>query len=259
MKLQVLDAAGKKVKELDSKIFDSVVREDIVQKAVEIEKISQEYAPSFLAGNQTSASGNVRHLRHAWKSDRGRGLSRVPKKKLWRRGTQFYWIGAVIPGTRGGRRAHPPKLGKKLRKLNKKETRLAFGSALAMAASPEGVADKYRSIEKLDISLPLVVGDKVLALKTKDFLSAIKSILGELYGVAIQNKSIRAGKGKMRNRKYKKSAGLLLVIGNEESKRVNGIEIRKAADLSVSDLASNGARLSMFTEAAINDLWGRLG
>jgi hypothetical protein len=35
-----------------------------------------------MAGLQTSASGNVKHNRHVWKTDRGRGLSRYPKKRM---------------------------------------------------------------------------------------------------------------------------------------------------------------------------------
>ena len=63
MKINVLDQTGKKSKELEIRLFSGKVRGDIVQKIVEVEKISQEWAPSSAAGNQTSASGNVRHLR----------------------------------------------------------------------------------------------------------------------------------------------------------------------------------------------------
>ena len=67
MKVQILDKTGKQAKQLDTTIFDGKVREDIVAKIIEAEKIAQEHAPYFNAGMQTSASGNVRHLRHAWK------------------------------------------------------------------------------------------------------------------------------------------------------------------------------------------------
>jgi large subunit ribosomal protein L4e len=78
--------------------------------------------------------------------------------------------------------------------------------------------------------------------------------LGELYGIAIQKKQIRAGKGKLRGRKYKKNAGALLIIGNEENKKIQGIDILKTRELRVRDLADGGARVAIFTENAIKDL-----
>ena len=85
-------------------------------------------------------------------------------------------------------------------------------------------------------------------------MKSLKKILGDLYEVAIQEKSVRAGKGKMRGRKYKQNAGLLFIVGNDEDKNVNGIDIIKVNDLSVSDLASGGARLTLFSEKAIEEL-----
>ena len=89
---------------------------------------------------------------------------------------------------------------------------------------------------------------------TKQFLESLKEILKDFYDVAIQKKSIRAGIGKMRGRKYKKNAGLLFVIGNKENKSIKGIEVLKVNQLIVSDLASNGSRLTLFSENAIKDL-----
>jgi hypothetical protein len=82
----------------------------------------------------------------------------------------------------------------------------------------------------------------------------LKKILGDLEKVAIQKKSIRAGIGKLRGRRYKKNAGLLLVVGNQENKKVRGIDVVKVNELMVSDLASNGARLTVFSEGAVEDL-----
>jgi large subunit ribosomal protein L4e len=91
-------------------------------------------------------------------------------------------------------------------------------------------------------------------LNSKDFLNSLKNILGELYTVSIQKKTVRAGKGKGRGRKYKKNAGLLLVIGTEEKMRVTGIDVIKANEIRVSDLADCGARITIFTEKSIKDL-----
>ena len=259
-KIQVLDSNGKKVKEIEGKIFDGKIREDIVAKIVESEKMAQEYGVYFLAGMQTSASGNVRHLRHSWKSDRGRGMSRVPKKRMSRRGDRFHWVAAVAPNTRGGRKSHAPVVGKRLKKINKKELLLGLKSALAMIADLSLVKKKYARLEnkELDLKLPLVIEAKVLESKTKDLLSRLKKISAGAEEVVLQKKNVRAGRGTMRNRKYKKSAGLLLVLGNKEKKKLQGVDVLNAQDLSVTDIASNGARLCIFTEQAIIDLEERL-
>jgi len=261
MKIQILNSQGNKTKEIETDIFNSIdgkIREDILQKTIEIEKKKQPYAPFYLAGKQAAASGKIRHGRRRWKTAAGRGISRVPRKIFWRRGTQFYWQAATIASTRGGRRAHPPKILSMLKrkKINKKEKNIAFLSALALTASLEDVKKKYKSLEdkKINIKLPIVVDDKFLEIKTKQFLESLKKILDGLQDIVIQKKYVRAGKGKSRGRKYKKTAGVLLVIGNKENKKISGIEIKKVSQVRISDLASGGARLVVYTENAVKDL-----
>ncbi len=263
MKIQALDINGKKIKDMASSIFDGQIRQDIVQKIAEAEKLDnkQLYAPYIWAGMQTSASGNVKHNRHVWKTDRGKGLSRYPKKRMSDKGERFVWVAAAIPGVRGGRKAHPPKLLRRELKINKKEKILGMLSALAMVCSADLIKKKYDRLKeaRLELRLPLVVEEKILSLNTKQFFDSLNKILGDgLMGVALQNKNVRAGRGKTRNRKYKRNAGILLVIANNQSKKIAGLDVRNAKDLKVGDLASNGARLVMFTEQAIKDLEARL-
>tara|TARA_Y100000034_G_scaffold130932_1_gene190572 strand:+ start:833 stop:1720 length:888 start_codon:yes stop_codon:yes gene_type:complete len=256
MKIQILDINGKKKSEITTKLFEEPIREDIIFKVIEAEKIAHPYSTKFEAGMARSASGALSKRRHVWKSDRGRGLSRIPRKIMWRRGTQFSWIGAIIPSAKGGRRAHPPKGSINLKKINKKELIKALYSALTYTSSIEEIKKKYSSLsdKKIEISLPIVVEEKFLTLNTKDSLASLKKILGNLYGVAVQKKTIRAGIGKLRGRKNKKNAGLLLVLGKNEKMKIKGIEILNVENLVVSDLANNGARLVMFSEKAIKEL-----
>lgn len=256
MKLIVLDSEGKKAKEITTSLFEEPIREDLIFKIIEAQKTRQPYKPKQYAGMNRSSSGNVLHTRHDWKTDRGRGTSRFPKKTMWRRGTQFSWVGAIIPSVKGGRRAHPPHGNIPDKKINKKELRKALLSALTYISSNEEIKNKYHSLEnkKIDIKLPLVVEDKVLKLKTKDFFKLLKNVLGTAYEVAIQKKSTRAGIGKLRGRRYKKNAGLLLVIGKEEKIKVKGIDVVNHNKLKIADLADGGARLTMFTENAIKEL-----
>lgn len=254
MKVQILNKEGKKIKEKETKLFEEPVRIDIISKVIEAEKLKHPYSNKFLAGMNRSASGNVRHKRHSWKSDRGRGLARIPKKAFWRRGTQFSWEGAIVPSTRGGRRAHPPKGYLEFKKINKKELKKAILSALRYISDIKEVEKKYKSVNKININLPLVIEDQFTKLKTKEFLESLKKIFGDLYNVIIIKKNIRAGIGKMRGRKYKNNAGLLFVVSNEENKKIKGIETVKVRDLKVGDFASGGARLTMFTEKSIEEL-----
>jgi len=256
MKIAILDTEGKKAKEMTTSLFEEPIREDLIFKIIEAQRIKHPYRPKQYAGMDRSASGNVLHTRHDWKTDRGRGVSRFPKKTMWRRGTQFSWVGAIIPSVKGGRRAHPPHGEIKFRKINKKELHKAILSALTYVSSADEITKKYHSLEnkKIEIKLPLVVEDKILKLKSKDFFKMLKDVLGNLYGIAVQKKSTRAGIGKMRGRRYRKNAGLLLVIGKEEKMKISGIDVVNANKLKIADLADGGARLTMFTEKAIKEL-----
>jgi len=261
MKINVLDTQGKKVKEITTDLFEEPIRQDIIFKVVEAEKTRQPYKPKQYAGMANSASGSVMHTRHDWKSDRGKGMSRFPKKKMWRRGTQFSWVGAIIPSVRGGRRAHPPHGNIPEHKINKKELVKALLSSLTYVSNLEEIKKKYTSLseKRIDLKLPLVVEDKVLKLKTKELLQLLRTILGEAYNIAIQKKTTRAGIGKLRGRRHKRNAGLLFVISNEESFKITGIDTIKVNELQVGDLASGGARLVMFTEKAIKELEKLIG
>ncbi|MDP2925434.1 MAG: 50S ribosomal protein L4 [Nanoarchaeota archaeon] len=260
-KLHVLDSEGKKSHEITTFLFEEPVREDIIAKVIETEKIKQPYRPKTYAGMNRSASGSVLHTRHDWKSDRGKGMSRFPKKKMWRRGNQFFWVAAIIPSARGGRRAHPPRGLVIEKKINKKEYKKAILSALTYISSEYHIKQKYSSLKdkELKIKLPLVLDEKILKLKTKDFFKTLKNILGELYLVSIQKKSTRAGIGKLRGRKYKKNSGLLFVIAKDENLKIQGIDIVKSDKLRLTDLASGGARITIFSEKSIKDIEKKFG
>nr|AJS12800.1 ribosomal protein L4/L1e [uncultured archaeon] len=260
MKAGVFNVDGKKTKEIElPKFFSEGIREDIVARVLEAKKIKQPYAPSPMAGNQSSASGILSHRRHVWKSDRGKGLSRIPRKIFSRRGSQFNWEGATAPSTRGGRRAHPPKILKMLtrKKINKNEMSIALKSAIIATANPEKVSKKYFTLKDEKIkNLPFVVESKTLGLKTKDFIKLLKNIFEEnLFDLALKHKEVRSGKGKSRGRKYKQNAGMLLVIGNNEKTNLNITDIAKTGNLGVNDLANGGlGRLTIYTEEAIKEL-----
>ena len=260
MKAKIFNIDGKKTKEIElPKIFSAPIREDIVAKILEIKKTHQPYAPSPVAGKQHSASGRIIHRRHVWKSGYGRGASRIPRKILTRRGSQFNWIGAEIASTRGGRRAHPPKIISMINtlKINKKELKVALASALSATANKKIVASKYERLTEKNIeTLPFIIESKITLLKTKEFVSSLKKILGEnLFEIAFGKKKIRSGKGKLRGRKYKTNAGFLIVTSSNEKLKTRIIETKKVDNLSVIDLARGGlGRLILYTKNAIKEL-----
>lgn len=260
MKTDVLSIDGKKTKTIElPEAFSKNVREDLIARVLEAKKNRQPYSPFFMAGRQHSASGRIVHRRHVWRSGYGRGRSRVPRKTMSRSGSQFNWIAAEIPFAVGGRRAHPPKVLSMLNKarINKKEMKLAFESALSATANEKIVSRKYERMQGEKINgLPFVVDSKIASLKTKDFLSSLKKILGEkLFDVAIKVRSIRSGKGKSRGRRYKSTAGALVLLGKGEKMNVGVIDFKTTDNVSVADLARGGAgRIVIYTEKAINDL-----
>ncbi len=265
MKTPILDVHGKKTKDIElPKIFSQPVRDDLISKIIENKKSIQPYSPSPVAGKQTTASGKIVHRRHVWRSGYGRGQSRIPRKIISRRGSQFNWIGAEVASTRGGRRAHPPKVLSMISygKINKKEARAALISALSATADKKQITSKYQKIDEKDLKeLPIVVESKILSLKTKDLLESMKEIIGEkLFSVALSKKEIRSGRGKRRGKRYKSNAGILVVLGRNEKTKAAAFDKKNVNNLSISDLAPGGpGRLVLYTEQAIKDLQNKFG
>jgi large subunit ribosomal protein L4e len=253
MKTKVYDLSGKQGKEIElPKEFSSKVRKDVVEKVLEAKKFAQPYGPDPMAGKKSSSSGKLNHRRHVWKSQYGRGMSRVPRKRMLQRGSQFQWVAAFSPNAVGGRRAHPPKPKINDLKINKKELKIAFVSALSATADKKYVVEKYSRLNEAEV--PFVIEIKKET-KTKQILDALKKILGESYEVAIKERSVRAGKGKVRGRKYKSNAGMLMVIGNKEKFKTTRFDVVQANTLGVIDLAKGGlGRLTVYTEEAVKDL-----
>lgn len=260
MKADILDINGEKTKTIElPRLFSRNIREDLVHRVLEIKKQKQPYSPYFMAGRQYSASGKIKHRRHIWMSGYGRGASRVPRKIMSRRGSQFNWIAAEIPSAVGGRRAHPPKVLSMMNrgKINKKEMKAALESAISATADEKMICRKYDRLRNEKIKgIPFVVESKISSLKTKEFIASIKKILGEkLFEVGIKTKEIRSGRGKRRGRKHKSNAGALIVLGKGEKMRAKIIESKNVGNLGVTDLAKGGlGRLTIYTEKAIKDM-----
>ena len=119
--MKVVNFEGNKVKEIIlPRQFSEPYHPNLIKRAVwTIQNNDRHpYGSKERAGLRYSSTLSKR--RKDYKGSYGKGLSRTPRKVMWRRGTQFGFMGATAPGTVGGRKAHPPKAEKVfIKKINK--------------------------------------------------------------------------------------------------------------------------------------------
>lgn len=251
--VHVYSVEGDAVKIVDlPSVFRSDVRVDLIRRAVTAFRANrrQNYSPSPKAG-----------MRHSvrW-SGKGHGVSRVPRL----RGSM---TGAQAPGTVGGRRAHPPRpqiIWDK--KINEQERHLARNSALAALRDPALVAARGHRFDD-GLSLPVIVEDAIEAMDPEDGATREGVALLERLGLSADvvrakaGRHIRAGRGKMRGRRYRQPRSLLLVVKEPDKVRrffanLPGVEIVSPASLNAEVLAPGGdpGRLTVFSEGALEVL-----
>ena len=258
MKGTLYSTKGEKKGEVQlPELFDTPIREDVAAKYYEADKFAhkQPYSHAPTAGRRHSASGTISHRRHEWKGHYGKGISRAPRKAMWRRGTQFFWVGAEVSGARGGRRVHGPSLTERARKVNKKEVVLALNTCFASTAVKDKVLSRYSSLagKKVAMTFPIVIESKLDNVKAKEMLSLLNKIFSEVSSVVFKNKEVRAGRGKTRGRKYKSNAGLLLVKSKDEKIKFPGVEVLSTDEICIEDIYPLG-RLTAYTEKALKEM-----
>jgi len=265
--VSVLGIDGKEVEKIDlPKVFSHPVREDLILRAflaIQSHK-RQPYGPNELSGMRTSA--HYHGERRSRYSMMNREIAR--HQRLHSKTVPFlFWQARVAPQTRGGRPSHPPVPEKNwYQKINKKERIKAILSAIAATSLKEIVKARGHKVDEIK-ELPIVVDDKIEEVKkSKEIVEFLKKIGLEEELERVKEKKVRAGRGKMRGRRYKKKVGILFVINEDRgiSKAVRnlpGCEVVKVKDLSVEQLAPGGkpGRLTIFTKSAILKLGERYG
>lgn len=261
MKLNIIDKSNNKVGEIIMpNQFEEDFRPDLIQRAVlAIQSHKrQPYAASTEAGKRASAKLSRR--RRNYRGSYGIGISRVPRKILTRRGTRMNWVGAFAPGTVGGRRAHPPKTEKIWqKKINEKERTKAIRSAIAATISKDIVAQRGHI---MPTNYPFILDDKFESMnKTHEVIEAFGKLGLESELQRAQIKTIRAGKGKSRGRKYKRRKGPLVVVSKKDSlhnalKNISGVDVVDVKSLNAELLApgAKAGRLTLWTSSAIDML-----
>lgn len=245
MDLNIIDLSGKTAKKITSTLFEEPYRPDLIKKAVLAAQANrqQPYGPHMYAGMRTSAEG--------WGP--GRGVSRVARLKNSSKA-------ARIPQAVKGREAHPPKPeADRTEKINDKERKKAIKSAIAATGSVELVKKRGH---QFSAQVPLVAVDELSSLtKTKEVKSFMEAAHVWDDILRAKDTTIRAGKGKLRGRRYKNTKSILIVTAEDKgivkaARNLAGVDIVTFDQLNAELLApgTHAGRLTIFTESAIAKL-----
>jgi large subunit ribosomal protein L4e len=230
-------------------VFATPLRPDVIKRAVLAIQSNrlQPQGRDPMAGKRTSAESR----------GTGMAMARIPRRKGGGARAAF------APGTVSGRQGHPP-LSEKIivKKIPKKEKRLALFSAIAATASREAVVSRGHHVDDV-VEIPLVVTNDFESLtKTKEAEEALIHLgaLSEIYRAKGRTR-VRAGRGKSRGRKMKRPVGPLIVVAENKgvvaaARNVPGVDVTTVADLNVEMLApgTHPGRLTVWTSSAIERL-----
>ena len=248
MKVQVVNLQNENTGEVTvPKVFSTPVRHDVIKRAV-IALQSTRFQPQGrdpMAGKRTTAESR----------GTGHGIARVPRLK----GSSRAAFGVSIVG---GHAAFPPLSEKVIvKRINKKEKRLAIRSGIAATAVKELVEKRGHKVQKVE-QLPIVVSDELESLeKTRDVKEFLTTL--ELWSDVerADRRTVRAGKGKMRGRKHKKGKGPLIVVGEDNgigfaARNLPGVEVTDVYGLNAELLApgAHPGRLVIWTQSAIEQV-----
>ena len=226
-------------------VFETPVRTDLVGKAVRAAQANrkQDYGADEYAGLRTPAES----------FGSGRGQAHVPKQDGRAR---------RVPQAVKGRAAHPPKAEKdRSLDINDKERQLAVRSALAATTDAELVAERGHEFDREEV--PVVVSDDFEDLvKTQEVLGLLEALDLEADIERADETKIKAGKGSMRGRKYRRPSSILFVTSGEPSKAARnlaGVDVATAREVNAEDLAPGTVpgRLTVFTESAVEEVADR--
>ncbi|QLD90918.1 50S ribosomal protein L4 [Natronomonas salina] len=248
MNATVRDLDGDDAGEVDlPDVFETPYRPDLIKRAVLAAQANrqQDTGTDEYAGLRTPAESH----------GSGRGMAHVPRQNGRAR---------EVPQAVSGRPAHPPKVETdRGLEMNTKEKKLATRSAIAATADPELVAERGHAFDD-DLEIPLVVSDDFEDLqKTKEAVEFFET-LGVYADVerAEDGKTVRAGRGTTRGRKYTQPKSLLVVTSEEPSlaaRNLAGADVATAGEVNAEDLApgTQAGRLTLWTESAVEEVAGR--
>jgi large subunit ribosomal protein L4e len=148
------------------------------------------------------------------------------------------------------------------KKINISQKRYAVASALAASAVPSLVMARGHVVDQVP-EIPLVVDSTIEATKKTSVAKDVLTAIGAFADMekAADSKQIRAGKGKMRNRRYVLRRGPLIIYktndGVEQAFRnLPGVELCCVDRLNLLQLAPGGhmGRFCIWSQAAFDEL-----
>jgi len=216
----------------------------------------QSYAVKSTAGEWLTA--------HSWGT--GRAMARLAR--VSGSGTGRNGQGALSSMARGGRMFAPTKVWRKWnRKVNTNLRRYAICSAIAATGVASIVMARGHKIAKIP-EVPLVVSDALESIKKTKEAEKFLEFIGALRDVekVKDTKRVRAGQGKMRNRKYVTKRGPLIIYSKNDGiklafRNLPGVETCNVNKLNLLSLAPGAhlGRFCIFTESAfkmLDDIYG---
>jgi large subunit ribosomal protein L4e len=233
-------------------VFTAPIRNDIVQFVhTNMAKNSrQAYAVNRLSGMKYAAA--------SWGT--GRAVARIPR--VSGNGTSAGGAGAFGNMCRGGRMFAPTKIYRRWhRKINQHQKRYAVVSALAASGVTSLVQARGHKIENI-AEVPLVVDNACQDYtKTKDALAFLDNIkaMDDINRVS-DSRHVRAGRGKMRNRRYVHRRGPMLVVDSSKGinafRNIYGLDTANVNSLNLLHLAPGGhlGRFIIWSKAAFSQL-----
>lgn len=258
MKAKVMSLDGKAEKEIELPTqFDEEFRPDLIKRAVQVIQSRERQPYGAMEGAGMRAAASVSRRRRKYRGSYGKGIARVPRKILTRRGSQINWVGAFAPGTVSGRRAHPPKAWKIWgQEINAKERKKAIRCAIAATAMKAVVEQRGFS------QVPIIVTKAIEHLsKAKDVVDSLEKLGLKAELERASEKKVRSGKGKARGRKYRKKKGPLLVVSGKctlqkAAAAIPGVDIAVVSSLNAQLLAPGTmpGRITVWSESAIEKM-----
>lgn len=184
---------GKKIDEIQINTTATIKRETLL-------KVYNGYRLNKKQIHGSSLRGGLRHKVDAAK--KGSGRARVQRMHSGK--------ASESPNVVSGRRSHPPKTDKNLKKkLNKKEI---FKSMQGCILSLLNLKEFKKKELLLVQQTPIILQDNFLDLTSRSEIENTFTKFGFMDIISAANKKIRAGKGKMRNRRYKKNKFISFVF-----------------------------------------------
>jgi large subunit ribosomal protein L4e len=227
-------------------VFETPYRPDLIKNAVLAAQANrkQDYGADEFAGLRTPAESQ----------GSGRGMAHVPQQDGRAR---------RVPQTVGGRPAHPPKAEKDpAPDVNDKERQKAIRSAIAATTDDELVAERGHEFDD-EAELPVVVADDFEDLvKTQDVVDVLEALGIHADIERADERTVRAGQGTTRGRKYRTPTSILFVTSEEPSKAARnlaGVDVTTAREVNAEDLApgATAGRLTVWTESALAEVADR--